>query len=89
MESRRGRFQTVYEDTVVNRSPFAQFTPRELYLKFLYEYFQHGLNRPAELEDIYVPMRRSNACWMGCAPRSKKRRLANRWWPVLEDAEER
>src|ERR1019366_563490 len=27
-----------YEDTIINRSPFAQFTPRELYLKFLYEY---------------------------------------------------
>src|SRR2546426_2361756 len=27
-----------YEDTVVNRSPYAHFTPYELYLKFLYEY---------------------------------------------------
>lgn len=44
-----------YEDTVVNRSPFAHFTPLELYLKFLYEYFRDELNRPAELEDIYVP----------------------------------
>ena len=44
-----------YEDTVVNRSPFAHFTPYELYLKFLYEYFRDELNRPAELEDIYVP----------------------------------
>ncbi len=44
-----------YEDTVVNRSPFAQFTPHELYLKFLYEYFKDELNRPDELEDIYVP----------------------------------
>jgi hypothetical protein len=44
-----------YEDTVVNRSPFAQFTPHELYLKFLYEYFKDKLNRPDELEDIYVP----------------------------------
>jgi superfamily II DNA/RNA helicase len=44
-----------YEDTVVNRSPFAQFTPNELYLKFLYEYFKDELNIPAELEDIYVP----------------------------------
>jgi len=44
-----------YEDTVVNRSPFAHFTPYELYLKFLYEYFSDELNRPAELEDIYVP----------------------------------
>ena len=44
-----------YEDTIINRSPFAQFTPRELYLKFLYEYFRDDLNRPSELDDIYVP----------------------------------
>jgi len=44
-----------YEDTIINRSPFAQFTPRELYLKFLYEYFRDELNRADELEDIYVP----------------------------------
>jgi len=44
-----------YEDTVVNRSPFAQFTPYELYLKFLYEYFRRELNRPDELQDAYVP----------------------------------
>lgn len=43
------------EDTVVNRSPYAQFTPHELYLKFLYEYFKDKLNRPDELEDICVP----------------------------------
>ncbi len=30
-----------YEDTVVNRSPFAHFTPYELYLKYLYEYFRN------------------------------------------------
>jgi superfamily II DNA or RNA helicase len=45
-----------YEDTVVNKSPFASFTPYELYLKFLYEYFSHELNRPSELEDMYVPV---------------------------------
>lgn len=44
-----------YEDTIVNRSPFAHFTPCELYLKFLYEYFRDELNRPDQLEDIYVP----------------------------------
>jgi len=44
-----------YEDTIVNRSPFAHFTPYELYLKFLYEYFNDELNRPDELEDMYVP----------------------------------
>jgi len=44
-----------YEDTVSTRSPFAHFTPYELYLKFLYEYFSDQLNRPDELEDIFVP----------------------------------
>jgi hypothetical protein len=43
-----------YADTVVNKSPFANFTPYELYLKFLYEYFRNELNRPSELEDMYV-----------------------------------
>lgn len=44
-----------YEDTIANKSPFASFTPYELYLKFLYEYFRNELNRPSELEDMYVP----------------------------------
>lgn len=44
-----------YEDAVVNKSPFANFTPYELYLKFLYEYFRKELNLPAQLEDMYVP----------------------------------
>ena len=45
-----------YEDTVINKSPYAHFTPRELYLKFLYEYFKGELNRPSELEGSYVPV---------------------------------
>ena len=45
-----------YEDTIVNKSPYASFTPYELYLKFLYEYFRNELNRPSELEDMYVPI---------------------------------
>ncbi len=44
-----------YEDTIVNRSQYAQFTPYELYLKFLYEYFRNELNRPSELDDVFVP----------------------------------
>jgi hypothetical protein len=44
-----------YEETVVDRSPYAHFTPYELYLKFLYEYFKNELNRPSELEGSYVP----------------------------------
>ena len=30
--------------------------PYELYLKLLYEYFRNELNRPSELDDIYVPV---------------------------------
>ena len=45
-----------YEDTIVNRSPFAKFTPYELYLKLLYEYFRNELSRTSELDDIYVPI---------------------------------
>jgi hypothetical protein len=45
-----------YEDTIVNKSPYASFTPYELYLKFLYEYFRNELNRPSELEGMYVPI---------------------------------
>jgi len=44
-----------YQDAIVNKSHYAEFTPYELYLKFLYEYFRGELSRPAELEDIYVP----------------------------------
>jgi hypothetical protein len=45
-----------YEKTIVDRSPYAHFTPYELYLKFLYEYFKSELNRPSELEGSYVPV---------------------------------
>lgn len=44
-----------YEETIINRSPYAHFAPRELYLKFLYEYFRDELSRPGALEEIYVP----------------------------------
>jgi superfamily II DNA/RNA helicase len=44
-----------YEDTIINRSPFAHFTPYELYLKFLYEYFRSELSQSADLESTYVP----------------------------------
>jgi superfamily II DNA or RNA helicase len=43
------------ESAILLQSPYAQFTPYELYLKFLYEYFRGELNRPGELEDLYVP----------------------------------
>lgn len=43
------------ENAILEKSPYAEFTPYELYLKFLYEYFRGELNRPAELDDFYVP----------------------------------
>ena len=45
-----------FEETITTRSPYAQFSPYELYLKFLYEYFRTELNRPSELEGAYVPI---------------------------------
>lgn len=44
-----------YVTTIELKSPFAQFTPYELYLKFLYEYFRGELNLPDEIEDLYLP----------------------------------
>ncbi len=44
-----------YVTTIEDKSPFAQFTPYELYLKFLYEYFRGELNLPDEIEDMYLP----------------------------------
>ena len=44
-----------YVETIEIKSPYAQFTPYELYLKFLYEYFKTELNLPAELDDIFLP----------------------------------
>jgi len=45
----------IYVDTIKKKSPYAEFTPYELYLKFLYEYFKGQLNLPDEIEDIYLP----------------------------------
>ncbi|HWM92256.1 MAG TPA: helicase-related protein [Thermoanaerobaculia bacterium] len=44
-----------YVDTIERKSPYAEFTPYELYLKLLYEYFKGELNRPEELTDTYLP----------------------------------
>ncbi len=44
-----------YVTTIEVKSPYARFTPRELYLKFLYEYFRDELNLPDEVEDMYLP----------------------------------
>ncbi len=44
-----------YVSTIETKSPYAQFTPYELYLKFLYEYFRREISLPDEIEDIYLP----------------------------------
>lgn len=44
-----------YVDTIQRKSQYAEFTPYELYLKFLYEYFREELNRPDTLDDDYLP----------------------------------
>ena len=44
-----------YVTTIEVKSPFAQFTPYELYLKFLYEYFRGELNLPDEIDDMHLP----------------------------------
>ncbi len=44
-----------YITTIEVKSPYALFTPYELYLKFLYEYFRGELNLPDEIEDMYLP----------------------------------
>jgi superfamily II DNA or RNA helicase len=44
-----------YVATIELKSPYAQFTPYELYLKFLYEYFRGWLNLPDEIDDVYLP----------------------------------
>ena len=41
-----------YVATIELKSPYAKFTPYELYLKFLYEYFRGELNLPDEIDDI-------------------------------------
>ncbi len=46
-----------YVQTVELRSPFAQFTPYELYLKFLYEYFKTELSRSGMIDSGYLPAR--------------------------------
>jgi superfamily II DNA/RNA helicase len=45
----------LYVETLQRQSPFAQFEPYHLYLKFLYEYFKDELNQPEELADAWLP----------------------------------
>jgi hypothetical protein len=46
-----------YVETIELKSPFAHFTPYELYLKCLYEYFKRELNLEAEPDSPYLPAR--------------------------------
>ncbi len=46
-----------YVQTIELKSPFANFTPYELYLKCLYEYFKHQLSLPDDLTLFYSPIR--------------------------------
>ena len=43
------------ESAILERSPYAEFTPYELYLKLLYEYFRTEVNRSDSLDDVFVP----------------------------------
>ena len=44
----------IYVDTIETKSPYSEFTPYELYLKFLYEYFKREL-RVGQGIDLYKP----------------------------------
>lgn len=46
-----------YVQTVELRSPFAQFSPHELFLKYLYEYFKAELGRGEEPHATFLPIR--------------------------------
>jgi len=44
-----------YVETIKHKSHLALFSPHEIYLKFLYEYFRTELSQPRELEQDYQP----------------------------------
>lgn len=44
-----------YVETVTRKSHLASLSPKEVYLKFLYEYFRTELNQPRELDQDYQP----------------------------------
>jgi superfamily II DNA/RNA helicase len=45
-----------YVETIKHKSHLALFSPHEIYLKFLYEYFRTELSQPRELEQDYQPL---------------------------------
>jgi phosphatidylserine/phosphatidylglycerophosphate/cardiolipin synthase-like enzyme len=66
-----------YIDTIARRSPFANFTPHELYLKLLYEYFRSEMNRPDDLEPLYQPENFKKLKY-GCLPGRPRRATTDR-----------
>jgi len=44
-----------YVETVTTKTHLALLSPKEIYLKFLYEYFRTELNQPRELDQDYQP----------------------------------
>jgi superfamily II DNA or RNA helicase len=44
-----------YVETIKHKSHLALFSPHEIYLKFLYEYFRTELSQPRELKQEYQP----------------------------------
>lgn len=44
-----------YVETIRHKSHLTLFSPHEIYLKFLYEYFRTELSQPRELEQDYQP----------------------------------
>lgn len=64
-----------YVQTIDLRSPFAQFTPYELFLKFLYEYFKTDLSRGEETDSVYLPTRFKKLKYQDDAVTSARRTL--------------
>jgi superfamily II DNA/RNA helicase len=64
-----------YVQTIELRSPFAQFTPNELFLKFLYEYFKAELSRGEETDSAYLPARFKKLKYQDDAVTSARRTL--------------
>ncbi len=64
-----------YVRTVELLSPFAQFSPYELFLKFLYEYFRAELNRSDDAELSYLPTQFKKLKYQDDAVTSARRTL--------------
>jgi superfamily II DNA or RNA helicase len=74
-----------YVHTIEMRSPFAQFTPYELFLKFLYEYFKSELNRVVNGDAAYLPARFKKLKYQDDAVTSARRILEEYGGVFLSD----